>query len=212
VALVEALLTEVHPDTRFVLAGHSVGAHICLELMRRVPALSERCDRALLLFPTIMHIGSTPNGRALRPVFHPLVRHAVAVVAGFLALLPRRFVGPLLAWHVGHEHDGILSGCSLLLSANATHNALFMAYHEMREILALDHSTISRHVDKLLFYFGSGDRWCPPEYAKAIMAAYPRAHAILCSEGIKHAFVLGGAEAMALKAWGWIEALARRRS
>lgn len=51
-------------DLRVVLCGHSVGAFMVLQLMGilRTIGAEQRILKALLLFPTIMDIASTPNG------------------------------------------------------------------------------------------------------------------------------------------------------
>lgn len=62
-----AHLMKQHPDARFVLAGHSVGAYICTEIMRTLPA--EKVLKAVLLFPTVSNIGlvRTCRHRAASP-------------------------------------------------------------------------------------------------------------------------------------------------
>lgn len=43
---------EQEPNTRLILVGHSVGAYICLQLLRHVPA--DRVVAVWGLYPTIM--------------------------------------------------------------------------------------------------------------------------------------------------------------
>ena len=47
---------ERHPQTNVILGGHSVGAYICLEVLRVVP--QSRVVKVMGLFPTVHHIGA----------------------------------------------------------------------------------------------------------------------------------------------------------
>ena len=54
-------LYEASPQAEIVLAGHSVGARICIEVMRRRPEF--RVVQTHLLLPTVKFIADTPNGK-----------------------------------------------------------------------------------------------------------------------------------------------------
>ncbi len=67
-----------------------MGAHIGLQLLAD-PQLSSAIDLVMCLFPTVHHIGSTPNGRRLFPLMRYL-RPATGLVAFALTQLPRPFL------------------------------------------------------------------------------------------------------------------------
>ena len=63
-------------SVKLVLVGHSIGSHICLEMLKARP---DAIDGIHMLFPTIAHIGRTPNARNLR----------VSLAAGYDSLTER---------------------------------------------------------------------------------------------------------------------------
>jgi pimeloyl-ACP methyl ester carboxylesterase len=98
IALVRDLLAR-EPDLRLVLAGHSVGAYICLHLMRQFSANVLRC---FMLFPTVENIGTTPNGQRMAPLFLLPSRLAAAAVASALpVLLPKPLLRRAVSAHLG---------------------------------------------------------------------------------------------------------------
>ncbi|CAJ0912944.1 3566_t:CDS:2 [Entrophospora sp. SA101] len=60
---------------KFVLCGHSIGAHICSQVLKTRP--NSNIEHVYALFPTLQHIQKTPNGTMLsfikeNEVFFPL--------------------------------------------------------------------------------------------------------------------------------------------
>jgi alpha-beta hydrolase superfamily lysophospholipase len=192
-----------HHSVRLVLAGHSVGAHICMEIMKALPG--ESVMQVQLLMPTVMHIGTTPNGRKLAPLFTTVVRNMVANLAWVLSSLPRKYAVRLLRWHIGEDSDDSipLAACHLL-DYHVAQNALYMAGYEMREINELDHKTFERNLDRIVFAFAEEDDWCPQEYYREIETLFPDANMHIYGE-MRHAFVIGGSRDMATRSWQWIQ-------
>lgn len=60
VDFIDSLRLQFDEEARIILLGHSVGAYICQELMKKRPKLVHAMYG---LFPTITHIADTPNGR-----------------------------------------------------------------------------------------------------------------------------------------------------
>lgn len=57
-------LREIYPaETRFILAGHSMGGWLALQVLK---ARASHIERIFELFPTIHRIADTPNGRKLK--------------------------------------------------------------------------------------------------------------------------------------------------
>lgn len=53
------LFLQQHPETtRVILAGHSIGAHLCLEVTKALSSAGDRIVGIFALFPTIHHIGA----------------------------------------------------------------------------------------------------------------------------------------------------------
>jgi pimeloyl-ACP methyl ester carboxylesterase len=181
------MLLESNPRTSVILAGHSVGAHMVLEVAKRLPA--ERLLDAVLLFPTVRNIGSTPNGLKLMPFFQRfkgaawLFTHAIA---GLPIALQHAVLRPFMPGADGASLHAALS----LLHPDVAYNALFMALHEMMEIRQLHIPDIDVLQDKLFFYFAAKDDWVHAEDPYFFQSNFPRAKVQICNKGHKHAYVL----------------------
>lgn len=74
-----------------------------------------------------------------------------------------------------------------------------MAQCEMEEIQEMDWDFMDCHIDKMIFYYGENDGWCPRSHYESMASRYPdllsdgRIH--LCRNQVKHAFVLDDGEA-----------------
>jgi alpha-beta hydrolase superfamily lysophospholipase len=66
IAAARALAAASPRGCRLLLAGHSIGAHVALAAARA--GLPRAVARTVLWFPTIHHIGRSPNGVALLPL------------------------------------------------------------------------------------------------------------------------------------------------
>jgi dienelactone hydrolase len=205
-ASVVAHLLSLEPGARLVLVGHSVGAYMALEVARTLPPDALRA--AVLLFPTVMHIGATVNGTKLLPLFR-FGRGVAWVAAAVVALLPS-FLQRRLVSAVGLPKgtDPMAVDATLsLLHPEVAYNALWMALHEMREIVALDEAHARRLQDKLKFYFAQEDGWVRPSDPATLRRVLPGAAFVECNEGHKHAFVLRpeSVRRVAEVTWGWVQ-------
>ena len=79
-----------------------------------------------------------------------------------------------------------------------------MAHEEMQTVIEADHDLVEKYLDKLWFYYGATDHWCPVEYYEDMKARHPSADIYLCSQGYDHAFVLEASEGMAQISWNYI--------
>lgn len=77
-----------------------------------------------------------------------------------------------------------------MLEPRALYRIINLAKEEMKYVREADHETISKHVDKLWFYYGAKDGWVPVKYYKNIMLKHPDLNAQLCQRGFQHSFVL----------------------
>ncbi|WVQ72423.1 hypothetical protein IAR50_001975 [Cryptococcus sp. DSM 104548] len=115
------------PKSSISLIGHSVGAYMTCEVMKRINTKNERViDSGILLFPTLGWIADTWNGWTLWPIFHrpikpllPLVASLIRPLIPFIPLLPP-------------------TSRSFLLSPPVIQNVLALASDEMKEIRDLN--------------------------------------------------------------------------
>lgn len=65
-----------------------------------------------------------------------------------------------------------------------------LAKEEMKFVREADDENISKHKDKLWFYYGSRDGWVPVRYYKNMISRHSNLNAQLCQRGFLHSFVL----------------------
>jgi hypothetical protein len=200
------------PGSAFVLAGHSVGAYMALETLRVLPPSAVLA--CIGLFPTLSWIGSTLNGQKLTSLFR-FGREALWLAAHVARALPTSLQHALVRANLPRtaDPDVWVPVTATLLHPQVAYNTLWMALHEMREILALDEEHFSAVQGKVHLYFGPSDAWVRPEDVNAITAAYPAARSTLSKEaGDVHAFVLfpESVERVAQYVWGVVEGAAGR--
>uniref|UniRef100_A0A3P8ZQK2 Lipid droplet-associated hydrolase n=1 Tax=Esox lucius TaxID=8010 RepID=A0A3P8ZQK2_ESOLU len=188
-------------DTRLVLVGHSIGCYIILEMMKRDPELPVR--KSVMLFPTIERMAVTPQGRVMTPLLCRL-RYMAYLPIFLLSLLPdllKSFLVKLVFRRLRSlDHSTVLPTVSLIntgFSPFISANAMYMASQEMLEVLERDNTTINQNLDKLVFYYGETDHWCPVQYYQEIKKDFPNGDIRLCSRGIRHAFVLDAGKEVA---------------
>lgn len=198
-AYLRALLATT-PRTRLLLGGHSVGAHVAVELLRDFPAV----PRAVLLFPTLSNIAATPNGVRLSPLFahgRGLARALVSAVRLLPARARRaavaRFAGP------GADARAVDVLVDAVLHPDVMDAALHMAHTEMRDITALDAAHVGAVAGKLAMYYGAADRWVNAADIADVEARFPAARVTRCAEGHGHAFVLSAASSARLAEHTW---------
>ena len=76
-------------------------------------------------------------------------------------------------------------------------NVCFMGFTELVEVNDPDIVSLKRFANKIRFYNGSNDPWCPLGYPKSLKEKLPELQIEICQKNIPHAFVLGRAEEMA---------------
>uniref|UniRef100_A0A3Q0SXF4 Lipid droplet-associated hydrolase n=1 Tax=Amphilophus citrinellus TaxID=61819 RepID=A0A3Q0SXF4_AMPCI len=183
-------------ETSLVLLGHSIGCYIILEMMKRNPELSVL--KAVMLFPTIERMAQTPQGKVMTPVLCHM-RYVAYLPLFLLSLLPDTLKVSLIKLVLANYG---LSCCDLFpLSANA----MYMGGQEMRKVLKRDNTTIKKNLDKLIFYYGATDHWCPVQYYHDIKQEFPHGDFRLCENGFRHAFVLDAGREVAEMVFEWLD-------
>ncbi|XP_063080004.1 lipid droplet-associated hydrolase [Engraulis encrasicolus] len=84
-------------------------------------------------------------------------------------------------------------------------NAMYMGGQEMRMVLERDNATIRHNLNKLVFYYGATDHWCPVQYYHDIKKDFPTGDIRLCESGLRHAFVLDAGKRMADMVTEWLQ-------
>ncbi|KAI0265414.1 hypothetical protein BC834DRAFT_970188 [Gloeopeniophorella convolvens] len=135
--LLDDVVAAYGADMRALLVRHSVGSWSIQQVLKARPALRPRVG-VFMLFPTTSHIGNTPSGRFLSPVFRlPWLRA--------ITYLSRPTGGGLL-----HE---------FLQAPAAIYSAFTMANDEMGTVPELDTAILREFAEDLWFYYAEGDKW-----------------------------------------------------
>ena len=82
-------------------------------------------------------------------------------------------------------------------------NVCFMGFTELLEVNDADMTSLKRFANKIRFYNGSNDPWCPLGYPKSLKEKLPELQIEICQKNIPHAFVLGRSEDMANIIYNW---------
>ncbi|KAF2680598.1 hypothetical protein K458DRAFT_311304 [Lentithecium fluviatile CBS 122367] len=181
-AVLEALVTQVQKDSgardiRVILIGHSVGAYILLEVLRRQREKSNgvRIIGGICLFPTITHIAKSPSGRKSSWLLnlHPFARTA-AIAARILTYpLPLPLLTPFLTKLLSFPRPAARITAAFIKSPHGVHQALHMARDEMLqitedawsdEVWGAAHPSGHEHARPVLrFLFAERDHWVADE-------------------------------------------------
>lgn len=205
------LRNHVPRETSLVLIGHSIGCYIILEMMKRNP--ERKVLKALLLFPTIERMAQSPQGKVMTPVLCHM-RYVVYLPLFLLSLLPDRLKVGLIRLMLGGIRSldlTVVQPTLGLLSGDSAANAMYLGGQEMRKVLKRDDTTIGKHLDKLIFYYGATDHWCPLQYYHEIKQDFPLGDFRLCENGFRHAFVLDAGREVAEMVFEWIREDLRSR-
>lgn len=148
------------------LIGHSIGAKICVELVKRYKAKHNAA--AYLLFPTLERMADTPQGRKMWPLLGPLRKPVILTVSLINWLLPETWLHSIVGWFLGYKGasleaiEGTKDGFSASSSAvhvnvrttvryllpEALERSLFMAHDEFQVVRELNAEDIRQHSDR----------------------------------------------------------------
>ncbi|KAM6272011.1 lipid droplet-associated hydrolase isoform 3-T3 [Spheniscus humboldti] len=199
------LKKNVSKDIKLVLIAHSIGCYITLEMMKRASEL--QVLRSVLLFPTIERIAQSPQGKLMTPLLCKL-RYVLYMPVYLLSFLPEGVKASLVRFALRGmktcDESSITTSVNLF-SVDCIANILYMASQEMLKVVERDSTTIKQNLKKLIFYYGTGDSWCPQHYYDEIKMDFPDGDIRLCEKGLRHAFVLDASKEMATMITDWLQ-------
>ncbi|KAG4071816.1 hypothetical protein HA402_005977 [Bradysia odoriphaga] len=209
----EFIETYVPDDVKIHLIGHSIGAWMIIEMLKREPAIRDKIQHSYLLFPTIERMAVSPNGFYFTKLFQRiwfLLRFIVIIFSKFpvffqvfllsiyfwLASIPRQFLGTGLKY----------SRLTIM------EKVLFLANEEMKRVVELDSATLEtlRNNHRILkFYYGASDGWTPLKYCHQLKEKIPELDLEIDTRKFDHAFVIKSSEEVGKMVADWI--MHRRR-
>ncbi|KAJ3191282.1 hypothetical protein HK101_007911 [Irineochytrium annulatum] len=199
------MLREKYPraNTTFFLAGHSIGAYMCLQVLRHRPDLPIR--KCYALFPTLRDIASTPRGRSVSIATLPVLRHfAVLVLLLLRLLLPRPQFLRVTSHATGMTGRALEVTCDRLLRPSPAWHATSLGRDEMVSLRALDSETMRRNAGKVVVLYGDGDGWTPDHHVADMRRDHPDVEVHVCEVGVPHAFVLAHSEVVGDVVGNWV--------
>lgn len=197
----------VPADARVFLIGHSIGSHICLNLLKD-PEINSKVAKTYLMFPTIEDMITTQNGKILTNIIS-YITSIVFFLSWIFTLFPIQIQNFLLYCYFKitcpNAPVTAIPSTRDLIHPSVLRKVFYMAYDEMDKVKNLDKSMIEPNMNKLKLYYGATDNWAPPSYYKKMKDLYPNIDAELCVRNFRHAFVLHSPEDVANIVAGWIE-------
>ncbi|XP_064480283.1 lipid droplet-associated hydrolase-like isoform X3 [Ornithodoros turicata] len=157
-----SFLDENIPVTRpILLAGHSIGAYMILQIMEKRPQ---------------MRVGLW------------MAAHLLMVIPALLkALFVKYYFCDLPNKHRTCAEQATL----VFLAPAVFNLVFFMAFQEIDQVQERNNEAIRTYLPRLTFYYGSSDMWCPKQFYVDMKEAFPSADLHMCTHNLKHAFVLG---------------------
>ena len=200
------LLGADEASSSVLVAGHSVGARIGLELMHRLHR--EVPFHAYIgLFPTVMHIAQSPNGVKGAPLLRraPLRKAIFWLVRGLAMLkhvLSERALRAVARRIMRRNCPGVDEYYThvgvKLLDPFIVANVLHMANDEMVSILGSTDAPVAhaaQYLDprRVSFVLSPVDKWCDQPIVEQMRATFPRSSFDMLTPDVPHAFCLSHA-------------------
>nr|CAG8544808.1 15297_t:CDS:2 [Entrophospora candida] len=172
---------------KFVLCGHSIGAHICSQTRP-----NSNIEHVYALFPTLQHIQKTPNGTMLSFLFAENTRNlASSFVHSLRCILHPQILRYVVKLFTFQSDPHLSITTNQLLHGHVVKNSLYMANSEMEIVKDLEEELFKQHLNKFVFYFADGDNWAPLAHYHDMVRRFPDAKIHLCDLKLPHAFVIG---------------------
>ncbi|KAI9313774.1 hypothetical protein BX666DRAFT_1863936 [Dichotomocladium elegans] len=166
VACFDALQRQ-HPDARFVIMGHSIGAYFAVEVLKHRQHVAN-IDRLIALFPCLYDIAMSPNGRVVSRIPTGFVSN----IASALSLISPPILERLVQLFTGQQGHAVKVTMSLL-RGSFVRTMIDLAREEMAHVKELDHDFYKAHLDKFIIYYSETDSWAPVEQYHYMKQSYP---------------------------------------
>ncbi|KAF8683344.1 Lipid-droplet associated hydrolase [Rhizoctonia solani] len=198
------------PNTKIILAGHSVGSWIVAQVMHARP---NTASGALLLFPTVSNIASTPNGQKLSWLFHHPIPTIVSALSRLISLPPFSAVPYMLSYiskFNEYPTDQLNVIKSLITSPHVVYSTLTMAHDEMRTIGSLGsasstvQATCERERSRIYACFAAKDEWVGDEVS-SVRAMLDEQRVLVRDDDVPHAFCISHSIPVAETCVEWIK-------
>ncbi|CAB3407580.1 unnamed protein product [Caenorhabditis bovis] len=180
--------------------GHSIGSYMMLRILPQVIADGFNVVKAVALFPTIERMAESPNGKRLGSTLAVLSRHdwlakLLSFWVDFMPTSMRKFLVRLNLRDPSIPTE-IVDAATEIVGMNVFRNIVHMSNDELEQVVELDESLIE-HNDRIHFYYGVKDGWCPIRHGRDMLERLGDEHVTLDEHDCEHAFVIKEGEIVA---------------
>uniref|UniRef100_A0A914WCA6 Lipid droplet-associated hydrolase n=1 Tax=Plectus sambesii TaxID=2011161 RepID=A0A914WCA6_9BILA len=191
------------PRSRSIfMLGHSIGSYMMLRILPQLVSDGFLVQKAIALFPTIERMATSPNGLRLTPVLAFFDRYdfLVKLLTWWLDYVPFGVKKWLCSWHMNHPNvpDSVLTAAAELPHLHVFRNIIHLSNDEMVKVAELDQVLISVP-EKIMFYYGTIDGWCPLHYGEDMKRLLPVEQVLIDEDKCEHAFVIRDGDVVARK-------------
>ncbi|XP_051149611.1 uncharacterized protein LOC127264199 [Andrographis paniculata] len=176
-------------DVPVVLIGHSIGAHICLEMFRRS---QEKVAYCICLYPFLAVDRTSSTQSLIRKIAaSSALCAALSTIGASLRILPTSILKFLVKNSIGKSwsSSAVEVLCSHVLQYHTMRNMLYMAMTEFEKLPENpDWDLIRWKRNRIAFLFGADDHWGPLHLYEEMCRKVPDASAEVEREGHTHAF------------------------
>ncbi|ULU09756.1 hypothetical protein L3Y34_014260 [Caenorhabditis briggsae] len=180
--------------------GHSIGSYMMLRILPEVILEGFHVAKAVGLFPTIVNMATSPNGRRLQGTLATLNHHdwltkSICWWVDYLPSFVKKFLVGLNLRHPNTPPE-IVDAAVELVHLDVFRNIVHMSNDELDIVLDLDERLMEKQ-DMVHFYYGLKDGWCPVEHGYSMRERLGDGQVTLDEHDCEHAFVISEGDIMA---------------
>jgi len=202
VEIFDSLRSEYRQASKFILIGHSFGSWVVLQVLKTRFA---HVYGAFLLFPTIVNIAQTANGRRLSWMFHQPIPTLLSHLSPLSLFAPKRLLSNFCPGWPSNQLDVLRS---FLGSRETVLTSLNMAREEMLTIRGLDETFLDTARHKLWMYFAETDDWVDAN-RETILSHIDAASVgvVHGPHGVPHAYCINHSDTLAEQCLNWLHGI-----
>ncbi|KAJ8754762.1 hypothetical protein K2173_012151 [Erythroxylum novogranatense] len=176
-------------EVPIVLVGHSIGAYMALESLRRT---QEKVNYCVALYPFLMVNPESMQQSIVAKISASFIlSFLVSYALALLGLLPRWALRLVVLTLIGRawSNTAIEAACSQLVKYHILRNVLFLTNSEFRKLSETpDWIFMRENRDKITLLFGQDDHWGPLKIFEEISKQVPGISLSIEREGHNHHF------------------------
>ncbi|KAG1445256.1 hypothetical protein G6F56_009977 [Rhizopus delemar] len=183
VECLDTLIEENGPETKIILIGHSIGAYISAEVLKKRP--NHGIKRVIALFPTLRDIGVTPNGIYIsqeppKKLVNWVPTFAFGAAGSLISWMSPPLRQFLVQSFTKQSGPGLEVTAHQLLHSSVLKNVITMARFEMDSVKDLDHEFYNQHLEKFIIYYSENDQWAPKDHYDYMVEHFEKGNQYIC--------------------------------